>query len=199
MKRLFLLLTPLLVCSAIHHISGENAPEQSVQVQAQSNPPAQEKNKPAGPAQNKPLEIHYSLKPDGREWKLADKNDNKELTILQYVPVNPKSGDINEALTIFYMKNFNSSPAEYFDIYLKQLKTLAPDSTISSKIIKKDNNSLFGEWWIADKSPKDLHEWVRIFSDGKQFAIIKFSTTKMDEIEKMRPIWEEILGSATYN
>lgn len=187
MKYLAALSTCILTCCNLIHAE-------------ETTPPAVMTQEKPVVTQEKPFEIHYSLKADGREWKLIDKLDTDDLIILQYAPESSQKGEMQEALTVFYMKDYSAKPDEYFDVYLKELRARMPDRTISSKVIKKDQNSFFGEWWIAEKTPHGIHEWVRIFSEGKKnFAIIKFSTTKMDEVDTVRTKWEDIIGNATYN
>jgi hypothetical protein len=143
-------------------------------------------------------EIHYSLKEDGRNWKVGNESANEQMKIVQYVPENESIDNWNELMTLHYVKDIQIDPKKYFELFIDQLKKIAPQSKISSHIIKETPTSLFGEWWIQEKSENDQHEWIQIFADGHNLAIIRYTTKNVDDIEKNRKKWEDIIGSSTY-
>lgn len=147
----------------------------------------------------KKAKIHYSLDSDSREWKLQNKTDNNLMTIYQYTPDGEKLETTKELLTLFYMKDYNNSKKEYFDLFIKELQSRVPKNKVSSKILKEDKKMLFAEWWIDDNSSNDVHEWLKIFSKGNKMAIIKYSTTLKNNLDELRRKWEDIIGNATYN
>lgn len=137
--------------------------------------------------QNLP-QIHYSLNQDGRNWKIANKSESNDITVLQYVVDNDQTGDCCELLSVMYIKGLDTPPEKNFELFAEELKKQA-GSSVNKKIISKDANSLLGEWSIDDHSPNDMREWIRIFSDGKNTAILKYTTTKLKDGDDKGKVW----------
>lgn len=143
--------------------------------------------------------ISYSLDADGRNWKIKTEAHDDKTSIVEYTPEQVSNDEFQELLTIHTFKNLDITPRGYWELFIQALKKNAPHDKIQSRIIKEDKDSLLGEWWISDNSPNDQHEWIRIFSDGKNLALLRYTTSDLGNVENVRQKWEKILGSATYS
>lgn len=144
-------------------------------------------------------QIHYSLTDEGRKWKLGYQANDKQMSIIEYIPEDETIDNWQDLMTIHYIKGVDIPPAFYYDLFIGQLKKAAAQNQIHSKIIQQDANSIFAEWWIKDNTKNDQHEWIRIFTNEDNIAILRFTTKNMKDVEALRKRWEKIISSATYS
>lgn len=144
--------------------------------------------------------IQYSLKNDGRQWKVVNKDDAQDqIKVVQYILVDEEPENVSELFTVTEMTDVNITPSEYFSQFITELQKRYANAKVESKIINQKTNSLFGEWWIDGVSPDNTqHEWIRIIKKGNDIAVLRYSTMKVDQLEKNRNTWESILNDAKF-
>lgn len=143
--------------------------------------------------------IQYSLKADGRQWKLANEDTQEQMKQTQFILDDEKPENVSELFTVTEMTDVNITPADYFSQFITELQKRYENSKVESKIINQKTNSLLGEWWVDGKSSDNTqHEWIRIIKKGNDIAILRYSTMNMDRLDQSRKIWESILNEAKF-
>lgn len=140
--------------------------------------------------------LDYSFAKDSRNWKLGYEANNQNMSIKEYVPDNETVDNWTELFTIHSYYNIAVAVDKYYDAFINELQKMVPDNKIDHRIIKKDDHSLLGEWWIQDNSPNAQHEWLRVITDGHDVVVLRYTTRKSGNLESDRKIWEEILSNA---
>lgn len=142
--------------------------------------------------------ITYSLQEDGRSWKVGHEDQNAQASITEYVLDNENTQNWTELVTVHYFKDLEVTPKTYWGLFVEELKKNAGGHKVETKIINEEPNSLFGEWWIQDGANTDQHEWIRIFTKGRDLAILRYTTKNMKDVEANRKKWEHIISSAKF-
>lgn len=143
--------------------------------------------------------IQYSLKTDGRKWKIAGNDTQEQLKMTQYILDEEQPENISELFTVTEMTDVNITPAEYFSQFITELQKRYTNVKVESKIINQKTHSLLGEWWVDGESPDNTqHEWIRIIKKGNDIAVLRYSTTNLDQLVQRRKIWESILNGAKF-
>lgn len=143
-------------------------------------------------------QVKFSFNDDGRKWSLAFKDSNEDQKIFEYLPENAKLDNWVDLTTVQYMNGPNIPAKTYYTKFMEALKKSAPYNKVQSKLISEDKNSVFWEWWIADNSQLDQHEWIRVFVDGENTAFLRYTTKDSKNVEKYRKIWQKIISDATF-
>lgn len=143
--------------------------------------------------------VQYSLKADGRKWKVANEDTQEQLKMTQYILEQEEPETVTELFTVAEMTDVNITPSEYFSQFMTELQKRYSNAKVESKVINQETNSLLGEWWIEGKSPDNTqHEWIRIMKKGNDIAILRYSTMHTDQLEQSRKVWESILNDAKF-
>lgn len=85
---------------------------------------------------------------------------------------------------------------DFYKYFTEGLRRDNPDYSSGSKIISSDENSIFFEWWLKGKGPKAQHEWYRMTQNSKDCFILRYTTKKLEQVEKIRSTWEKCLQEA---
>lgn len=143
--------------------------------------------------------VQYSLKGDGRSWKVINEDTQEQLKMTQYILENEQPENVSELFTVTEMTDVNITPPEYFSQFITELQKRYHNAKVESKIIHQQTSSLFGEWWINGTSPDNTqHEWIRIIKKGNDIAVLRYSTMHMDNLDQARKTWEGILNDAKF-
>lgn len=143
--------------------------------------------------------IQYSMKADGRLWKLATEDTQEQMKITQYILENEQPENATELFSVTEMTDINITPAEYFSQFITQLQKRYANAKVESKVSVQKINSLLGEWWINGNSPDNTqHEWIHIIKKGNEIAVLRYSTIHTEDLEHARKIWEAILTEAKF-
>lgn len=143
--------------------------------------------------------IRYSLKADGRMWKVASQETQDQLKMTQYILEEEQPENISELFTVTEMTDVNITPAEYFSQFITELQKRYTNVKVESTIINQKTHSLLGEWWIDGQSPDNTqHEWIRIIKKGNDIAVLRYSSKDLDHLAQRRRIWESILNEAKF-
>jgi hypothetical protein len=136
---------------------------------------------------------------DGRKWILGSDLHEPGKTVREYILQNENIQNWTELFSIQDFTDIDMSPVEFFNLFVQGLKQAVPKNKVESRIINQSDNSLLGEWWIQDKSLTDQHEWVRLIKNNNDMMIVRYTTKKLDQVEKMRKEWEKRLENVQPN
>lgn len=68
--------------------------------------------------------VNYSLKTDGRKWKVANEDTQEQLKVTQYILENEQPENVTELFTVAEMTDINITPAEYFSQFITELQNV---------------------------------------------------------------------------
>lgn len=111
-----------------------------------------------------------------------------------FVPEKETSENWKEALILHYVAQ-EKIPLEIYYHNFMVLLNKKSGSLFKSKIIKSSADSLIFEWWVDTDIPDAQHGWVKIFYTDDGLGFIRYTTKNVDLVEKIRPIWENILST----
>jgi len=141
--------------------------------------------------------IKFSFTEDGRRWKLGNSSKNDQIALSEHVLENETLESWTELVTTLSIVGNQVAPLErIFDAFVKQIQGSLPDAKIQAKVIGRGPHNLFAEWWIKEGSPNDQHEWIQIFEQKDNLAILRYTTKKMGEVDTKGKVWESILDKA---
>lgn len=130
---------------------------------------------------------------DGRKWKVGHEVKEEGGLIREYVLENEDPNSWTELFSIQQFSDVPVSPNEFYKLFVDGLKQSVPQNKVESRVITESPNMLLGEWWIHDKSQNDQHEWIKIFKEGNEVLIVRYTTKKIGEVDSVRKKWEDIL------
>lgn len=139
--------------------------------------------------------VQFSFKSDKRNWKEINRVQQDPVEMATYVIEGETADNWSELVTVQFIKDMKVEPAKFFEMFVKQLGQMEPNSKIGSKILSESNDSLLGEWWLKENTPNDQLEWIRIIQKQNGVVILRYTTKKKDNKEAAK-IWEEILKDA---
>lgn len=174
-KPLFLLLT-----ASAGLYAGNNPTEAPVQPQQASQQPLSST-------------LSDSIQVDGRIWKLGHEAKDEGRLIREYVLENEDANNWTELFSIQQFDSVPVSPQEFFGLFVEGLKQAVPQNKVDSRVLNDSSDTLLGEWWVDDKSQNDQHEWIKIFKEGDDIFIVRYTTKKTGDLAALKKKWEEIL------
>ena len=139
------------------------------------------------------------LKVDGRDWKLGHEAKEDGRLIREYVLENENVNNWTELFSIQQFSDIPISPQEFFKLFVDGLKLAVPQNKVESRVVSESPDALLGEWWVLDKSANDQHEWIKIFKQGDEMLIVRYTTKKTDNVDAARKKWEYILTNFKAN
>lgn len=140
--------------------------------------------------------VNFNLTAANENWKIGSTYKNDQQEVITYVLEEESPSQWSELFTAQVVKGLQLAPGSFFEMFLQQLKILAPEKTINSKILKQSDEELFAEWWIDAKTLEDQHEWVRMLQNNGAFVVLRYTTKSIDQIEKARAKGNALLSSA---
>lgn len=140
------------------------------------------------------IEYYCDLGLDKNEWYLSREYEGDGFFYQEFT----RFGDLSEAVGCYYWP-INSSITEqsgnflksFYDLYIQNI----PEVFIDNRVIFEDENSLLSELSINEKS-NTCHGWSRIFKGKDTVCLVQYMTEKLDEVDKIRGIWEKRLLDA---
>lgn len=142
-------------------------------------------------------EIEFTF--DNRKWKKDYEQKAQEAAIIEFTLENESVQNWSELVTIQKFIPLNIAVEDYYKEYLKLLKQSVNPSTVDSKILSQDENSIFFEWWIDDQGPNAQHEWFKLFKSPNAYYAFRYTTKKMDKIGKAGESWKKIISDSKLN
>lgn len=133
------------------------------------------------------------LQIDERKWKVGHEATEEGRLIREYVLDNEDATAWTELFSIQQFNDVPVAPQEFFKLFVDGLKQAVPQNKVESRVISDTPDVLLGEWWVHDKSQNDQHEWIKIFKEGDEILIVRYTTKKVDDVEAIRKKWETIL------
>ena len=140
---------------------------------------------------------HLDFYLDVAKWKQAFKNSNEQASIVEFTLKNENVNNWTELVTVQKFPPFESSVDQYYLLFVETLKKSVSPDPAYSRIINKKENSLLFEWWIPENSSFAQHEWFKLIKTPSSILILRYTTKKLEQVEKVRKNWEKILDSAT--
>jgi hypothetical protein len=140
------------------------------------------------------IENVTSLSLDGRIWILGWEDNKDGISYKEFVVNNENVENWTELFSVQLLQDVSANSEEFYGIFIQGVTLAYPLNQLENRIIKKEKGTLFGEWWIHDKTNNDKHEWIRVFNDGNQMYVIRYTTKKINGVESQRKDWEKILG-----
>jgi uncharacterized secreted protein with C-terminal beta-propeller domain len=137
--------------------------------------------------------IVYTL--DGRNWVVDLEAKDSHSAVTEFVLAEEKGKVWTEHVIVQYYYGVKIDPEIFFNDFIKQIKALVPGK-IEYRITKKEPNSLTAEWWLHDQTPEAQHEWMKIFVDGQNMAVLHYANRKWEKADSLRPVWEKIFNEA---
>ncbi len=145
----------------------------------------------------KQCEEQIDFKFDDRQWEKGYEASTAEGSIVEYTLKGENVHNWTELVSVQSVPLAAVSMDDYYTYFMDGIKKAAQPADAQSRIINKTKDSIFFEWWIAANSPLAQHEWFRLFKTPASFMIIRYTTKKLDDVNKAKPIWEKILNDAT--
>lgn len=142
-------------------------------------------------------EIQFDLNREGREWIIGHQVSNERLNMLEYILKGESIEHWTEIVTVQSFKSIQTNPDEFFHLFIKELQKSFVSNQINFKVLKSDPTFSLGEWWIADSSPNDQHEWIKIFVTPGFISAVRYTTRHSLRVEAIRKKWETIIGNAS--
>ncbi len=102
----------------------------------------------------------------------------------------------SELVTIQKIPRINAPFEDFYKYFTVGLRRDNPDYSCGSRIISSNENSIFFEWWLEGKGPNAQHEWYRMIQNSKDCFILRYTTKKLGQVEKIRSTWEKCLQEA---
>ncbi len=141
-------------------------------------------------------EFYIKFAKDDREWHLDYQNSSGSSFIAEFTLEGETVNDWSELITVQAISVPSPSLRKYYSEFIRNLKDAAVEHEVQKRLILKERKSIFFEWWIHEDSPEAQHEWVRAFKREDRIYILRYTTKKIHEVEKVRPIWEKNLRKA---
>lgn len=136
---------------------------------------------------------------DDRQWEKGFEKQTSEASIIEFTL---KGEDVNhwtELVTVQQFPKIAFTVEEYYKTFMQDLKASVQPAQVQSKIISQTPDSIFFEWWISGQTPHAQHEWFRLFKTPQSTLVLRYTTKKLNDVEKVRGTWEKILQDAKYS
>lgn len=140
---------------------------------------------------------HSSLNDDGRKWKIAfETKPGQPQSVKQFILEGQTVDNADELITVQTLPDIQLSPEDFFKLMLKQIQHNVPNGALDSKVISSSPDTLDAEWWLADQSENNQHEWIRVSKKGEVLTIIRYTTKNSGDHEKSQQVWEKIISES---
>lgn len=133
---------------------------------------------------------------DDRDWEKGFDDTNAEGSILEFTLKGESVDNWSELISVQRFTNVNASTNEYYKLFIKELEKAVKPDEVHTRLISRDKDSIFFEWWIDKGSKSAQHEWFRLFKTPDSILVLRYTTKQLDDVEKVRPTWEKILQNA---
>lgn len=143
-------------------------------------------------------EESIQFKFDERPWKKAFEDSTENATIIEYTLQGETTDNWTELVSLQRLVPIDATPEEYYNEFVKKIKETVTPAQVDSRVINSSENSIFFEWSVAKDSHYAQHEWFKLFKTPLSTLVLRYTTKKLNDVEKERPVWEKILNEATY-
>jgi hypothetical protein len=133
---------------------------------------------------------------DDKKWNLGFEDSDEDSSLIEFVPQGETVNDWTEMVSVQRLQKIDNVQ-DYYKIFMEQLRLAVNPQKVDSKILSSSKDSLLFEWWIGPDNQEAQHEWFRLIVTPNSTLILRYTTKKLDEVEKVGPIWSKILQDAT--
>lgn len=134
---------------------------------------------------------------DDRDWVPGFDQSTPEGAIIEYTLKGETVDNWSELVTVQRFVNVKANVNEYYSLFIKELQKSVKPAEVHTRVISRDAEGIFFEWWIDKGEPTAQHEWFRLFKTPESLLILRYTTKQLDDLEKTRETWEKILKRAT--
>lgn len=132
---------------------------------------------------------------DNREWVKGFENENDEGSIIEFTLKNESVDNWSELISV--QRFFSIDNLEiFYQLFLKDLKKSIAPAEVQSKLISQNDQVIFFEWWVDGDKAVAQHEWFKMMKAPCSTLILRYTTKKLEDVEKVRGTWEKILNEA---
>jgi hypothetical protein len=135
---------------------------------------------------------------DNRPWKRAFENSNSQASIVEFTLKTENVDNWTELVTVQKLVPISATVENYYLEFMHNLRKAVNPEKVYSRLINKNDTSGLFEWWIDGKGPNAQHEWFKLIKTPNATLILRYTTKKLDDVEKVRGPWEKILNAAVY-
>lgn len=135
--------------------------------------------------------VKYQLPSDC--WEVSNLFENEQQMVKTYTLKEESIEKWNELVTIQKVNGLTMSPSEFFDLFIKQLETLAKGVKIQTTIFENTPTELYAEWGIKD-SVENQHEWVKMNKTKNGYVILRYTTKNLEKLDQAKKTAEQFLG-----
>lgn len=128
---------------------------------------------------------------DGRNWIYAGRANTGEIT---FIPEGDTAQDWKEIFVLHHVAQSKIPLDVYYQNFIYALNAKS-SGLYNSKIIESEDNSILFEWWMDSDIPNAQHGWVKVFYTEDGIGFMRYTTKNLRFIEKIKPIWENILST----
>lgn len=139
--------------------------------------------------------LHFKF--DDRDWKNAFEDSNESASIMEFTLTNENINNWTELVTVQKLPAIQGTPKDYYQKFIEVLSKNVEPAKVESKVIHETPDSIFFEWWINDDKTLDQHEWFKFFDTKRSSWILRYTTKNVDDLDKVRSIWEKNLDAAS--
>lgn len=136
---------------------------------------------------------------DGRDWKKDFEQSAQEAAIVEYTLKDESVQNWSELVTIQKFSPLEVPVEEYYKEYMKLLKKSVHPSVVDSKVLNKNESTIFFKWWIDEKGPNNQHEWFKFFKTPQASYVLRYTTKKFADDPNKGAAWQKILEDAAVN
>lgn len=140
-----------------------------------------------------PVKIPFEM--DGRKWDLIREEEADGQGLVEYLPAGQTPEKFQEVLTVQYFSTDKIDAQHLFAVFMKDIESQAEDGKLSKNVFVETPTNVIAEWNLSGTS-HDQTELVRIFSNGKVMALVRYTnraeTPAKDTMNKWKSILEKV-------
>jgi hypothetical protein len=145
--------------------------------------------------------VTYSLKPDGRNWKIGYEFTNPKGSMIIYILENEKLSNRSESFIVnsFSQQQQVVSVENFAEHFTAMMEKFLPGKRVGYQMVNSNPKDMLLEWWALDQqfNPSgDIHGWMRLITTPKGIVSLGYETKKTEQIGEARKIWPSILLDA---
>lgn len=149
---------------------------------------------------SKTVPIEIPLNEDGRKWELIREEEvggkteegGTGQTLLEFMPEGQDPNDWKEVLTVHYFYNDKIVPKQLFDLFMQDIEAQTGPTKLKTEVLEDTETNVLAKWVVTGTS-QDQTELVRVFSNGKILAIIRYANRSSTPSKDLLAKWQGIL------
>lgn len=149
----------------------------------------------SGEAKEVKQPIQFSF--DDRQWEQGFTDSKGELLMTEYTPKGESIENWSELVTVQKFPALNITPDQFYQEFLKNLRATVSPVEVKTRMISQNHDSMLFEWWIEGNTPFAQHEWFRLFVRPDATLVLRYTTKKTADLDKVGETWTKLLNAAT--